>query len=230
MEPKKKDDLANQVCALLTKDGDAGLYTPTKPRRSPHMASPQSVGSIASGHPGSGSMAGSSGRKSAPKALLVSFGDGHAMDNMRARIATRTEKKQQVADEANKSLSSKGKASKDLKKATTEYRQRRQEAYEVNIPSFAGVAGETEGMDDAKDADCAAMRPLALKLARVYKPCALVAKKTELMEGVGDTHDLRPRRKEDIVDWLVRVLYKIGYYEHGLLAYAGFVALLEKHE
>ena len=35
MEPKKKDDLAKKVCALLTKDGDAGPYTPLKPRRSP---------------------------------------------------------------------------------------------------------------------------------------------------------------------------------------------------
>ena len=50
------------------------------------------------------------------------------------------------------------------------------------------MAGETEEMDDAKDADCAALRPLALKLAKVYKPCALVVKKTELMAGVADTH------------------------------------------
>ena len=85
-------------------------------------------------------------------------------------------------------------------------------------------------MDDAKDTDCAALRPLALKLAKVYKPCALVVKKTELMEGVADTHGIRPRRKEDIVDWLVRVLYKLEYYDHGLLTYAGVVTLLEKHE
>ena len=119
MEPKKQDDLANQVCAPLTEDGDAGLYTPTKPRRSPRRASPKRVGSMASAHPGSGSMVGSSGRKIVSKALSVSFGDDHAMDNMRARIATRKEKKKQVAEEANKSLSSKGKASKDLKNATT---------------------------------------------------------------------------------------------------------------
>ena len=60
------------------------------------------------------------------------------------------------------------------------------------------AAGATEEMNDAKEADCTALRPLALKLAKAYKPCALVVKKTELMEGVGDTHGLRPRRKEDI--------------------------------
>ena len=92
------------------------------------------------------------------------------------------------------------------------------------------VAGETEEMAEATVADCTALRPLALKLAKVYKPCAPVAKKPELMEGVGDTHDMRPRRKEDTVDWLVRVLYKLEYCNHGLLAYAGVVALLEKHE
>ena len=73
-------------------------------------------------------------------------------------------------------------------------------------------------------------RTVALKLAKVYKPCVLVVKKTELMEGVGDTYGLRPRRKEDIVDWLVRVLHRLEYYNHGLLTYAGAVALLEKHE
>ena len=83
VEPKKKDYLANQVCALLTKDGDAEPYTPIKPRPSPRRAPPKSVGSTASGP--SGSMAGSSGRKSASKpskAPSVSFGDDHAMDNM----------------------------------------------------------------------------------------------------------------------------------------------------
>ena len=50
------------------------------------------------------------------------------------------------------------------------------------------------------------------------------------MEGVGDTHGLRTRGNEDIADWLVGVLYKLEYYNHGLLTYAGVVALLEKRE
>ena len=85
-------------------------------------------------------------------------------------------------------------------------------------------------MADATAADCTALRPLALKLAKVCKPCALQVKKTELMEGVGDTHGMRSRRKGDIVDWLVRVLYRLGYCEHPLLSYCGVVFLLEKHE
>ena len=59
-ESKKKDDLAKKVCALLTKDDDAGPYTPIKPRRSLRRMSPSDVGSMASGHPGPSSMAGSS--------------------------------------------------------------------------------------------------------------------------------------------------------------------------
>ena len=83
---------------------------------------------------------------------------------------------------------------------------------------------------EANESDCAALTPLALKLAKVYKFCALVGKKTELMEGVADTHGIRPWRKEVIVDWLVQALYKLEYYDHGLLTYAGVVTLLEKHE
>ena len=49
------------------------------------------------------------------------------------------------------------------------------------------------------------------------------------MEGVADAHGIRPRRKADIVDWLIRVLYKLEYYDHGLLTYAGVGTLPEKH-
>ena len=69
-----------------------------------------------------------------------------------------------------------------------------------------------------------------MKIANVYEPCALVVKQTELVEGLADTHDIRARRKEDIVDWLVRVMYRLEYFDHGLLTYAGVVTLLEKHE
>ena len=86
-------------------------------------------------------------------------------------------------------------------------------------------------MADATAADCTALRPLALKLAKVYKPCALQFKKTELVEGVGDTHGLRSRRKEDKVDWFVRVVHcQAGILRPPTPSYCGVVALLEKHE
>ena len=73
--------------------------------------------------PASSMKTGSSGLKSAFKALSVSFDDDHAMGNIRERIAAR-KKKKQLADEATKSLSSKleskGKASKGTKKASAD--------------------------------------------------------------------------------------------------------------
>ena len=72
--------------------------------------------------------------------------------------------------------------------------------------------------------------PYGPSLARVYKPCALQVKKAELVEGLGNTHGIRPRRKEDVADWLVRVLYRLEYCEHPLRSYCGVVALLEKFE
>ena len=73
-------------------------------------------------------------------------------------------------------------------------------------------------------------RSLPFKLAKVYTPCALVAKKTELMEGAGETHGSGPRREGDIADWPVRVLCGLEYCKQGILACSGAVALLEEHE
>ena len=171
---------------------------------------------------------GSSGRKRTSKALSGSFDDDHAMDNMRERIAARQKKTKQAADEAAKSLSSNGKASKDTKKATTDEEGRK--LTRLIDRALQDIPDEAEEVAEPKGSDCDALRPLALKIAKVYKPCALVVKKTELMEGLADTHGIRAKRKEDIVDWLIRVLYRLEYYEHGLLTYAGVVALLEKHE
>ena len=232
VEPKKTDDLAKKVCALLGGDDDAGTYTPAKPRRSPRRTSPASVGSMASGMPGPPSMGGSTSRRSASKALSADFGDDHAMDNMRKRIATRKakdqEKKKQVAEGASKSQSTRGGSSKEAKKATTDDEGRK--LTKLIDRALQDVPDEAEEVADPKGSDCDALRPLALKIAKVYKPCAMVVKKTELMEGLADTHGIRAKRKEDIVDWLIRVLYRLEYFEHGLLTYAGVVTLLEKHE
>ena len=118
-EPRRSDDLANKVCALLNKDSSPVKYTQTTPRRSPWRTPPRSVGSMDTRGPSGSMKTGSSGLKSASRALLVSFDDDHGMDNMRERIAARKQKKK-VAEEATKSTSSKGKASKATKKATTD--------------------------------------------------------------------------------------------------------------
>ena len=38
---------------------------------------------------------------------------------------------------------------------------------------------------------------------------------------MADTHGISARRKEDIVDWLTRVLYELEYFDHRPLAFAG---------
>ena len=181
VEPKNTDGLAKNVCALLGSNDDAGLHTPTKPRRSPRK-SPTSVGSMASGHPGPSSVAGSSSRRSASKALSADFGDDHAVENMRIRIAFRKakEKKMQVAEGANKSQSTQGGSSKDTKKATIDEEGRK--LTRLIDRALHDILGEREMAVEPKGSDCAALRPLALKIATVYKPCALVVKKTELMQ------------------------------------------------
>ena len=125
----------------------------------------------------------------------------------RTRISSRKEKKKQVAEGGNKRQSSKGRASKETKKATTDDEGRK--LTRLIDRALHDISGETEVVTEPKAADCAAPRPLSLKIAKVYKPCALVVKKTELMERVADTHGIRAKRKEDIVDWLTRVLYKL---------------------
>ena len=156
----------------------------------------------------------------APGALTGAFGDGHAMGNLGTRMASRKEPKGQLAEGASKSQSSRGGPSKEAKKAATDDEGRK--PTRLIDRALHDTSGEAEENGDAKAADCTALRPLTLKLAKVYKPCALVVKKTELMEGVADTHGIRPRRKEDIVDWLVRVLYKLEYHDHGLLTYGSW--------
>ena len=67
-----------------------------------------------------------------------------------------------------------------------------------------------EETDCPKQSDCAALRPLSMKVAKVYVPCSKLVKQTELMEGLGDTYsenyDIRPRRRESLVVWLTKVL------------------------
>ena len=100
-------------------------------------------------------------------------------------------------------MNTKGKASKVTKKTTTDEEGRKLTKYLDRALHDVARENLIEEMAEATVADCTALRPLALKLAKVYKPCALVVKKAELIEGVSDTHGMRPRRKEDNVDWLV---------------------------
>ena len=119
---------------------------------------------------------GSSGLKCASKALSVSI-DGLGICNLSERTAVR---KKKVAEEVTKGTSSKGMASKTTNKVTTDDEGRK-------LAALRDCLGDIGEMEVATAADCTALRPLALKLAAVHTPCALQIKKTELMEGAGDT-------------------------------------------
>ena len=130
-------------------------------------------------------MAGSSGpRKSVSKALSADFGDDHAMENLRMTIASRKAKeKKQVAEGANKSQSTQGGTSKETKKATIDEQGRK--LTRLIDQALHDISGETEVVAEPKSSDCAALRPLALKIAKVYKPCALSGGQEDRAHGRG---------------------------------------------
>ena len=59
-----------------------------------------------------------------------------------------------------------------------------------------------EENDYPKKSDCTALEPLASKMAKVYEPCSILVRQTELMEGLGSTYsqnyDIMPRRHESL--------------------------------
>ena len=72
-----------------------------------------------------------------------------------------------------------------------------------------------EESDYPKKSDCTALIPLATKMAKVYEPCSILVRQTELMEGLGSmysqNYDIRPRRKEGLVDCFTKVLYRLEW-------------------
>ena len=68
-----------------------------------------------------------------------------------------------------------------------------------------------EENDYPKKSDCTARIPLATKMAKVYRPCSQLIRHTELIKGLGDTYsenyEIRPQRRESLVDWCTKVLY-----------------------
>ena len=85
-----------------------------------------------------------------------------------------------------------------------------------------------------KRSDCTALAPLATKLAKVYEPCSLLVRQTELMEGLGSTYsqnyDIRPRRGESLKDWFAKVLYRLEYCDMQFQDVDGVMAILETCE
>jgi hypothetical protein len=85
-----------------------------------------------------------------------------------------------------------------------------------------------------KKSDCTALEPLAKKLARVYEPCSMLVRQTELIEGLGSTYsqnyDIRPRQHESLENWFVKVLYRLEYCDLQFQDVEGVMAILETCE
>ena len=82
--------------------------------------------------------------------------------------------------------------------------------------------------------DCTALLPLATNLAKVYEPCSILVRQTELMEGLGSTYlqnyDIGPRRKESLIDWFTKVLYRLEWCDMQFQDVEGVMAILETCE
>ena len=53
--------------------------------------------------------------------------------------------------------------------------------------------------------------------------------RTELMEGFGKIYDIQPRRKESLVDWLTKVLYRLEWCDLVFQDINGAMAILEPY-
>ena len=91
-----------------------------------------------------------------------------------------------------------------------------------------------EESDHPEQSDCAALLPLAMKIAKAYGPCSRLVKQTELMEGLGDTYsqtyDIRPRRRESLADWLTKMLYRSDWCDLAFQDVEGVMAILDAYE
>ena len=98
-------------------------------------------------------------------------------------------------------------------------------------PALDAVKHHEEG-DFPKKSECTALIPLATKMATVYEPCSKLIRQTELMKGLGDTYsenyDIRPPRKESLLDWFTKVLYRLEWCD--LQDVEGVMSILETCE
>ena len=56
-----------------------------------------------------------------------------------------------------------------------------------------------------------------MHVAKVYAPCSKLVNQTKPMEGLGEAYsenyDIRPMRRERLLDWLTKVLYRLEQWD-----------------
>ena len=79
-------------------------------------------------------------------------------------------------------------------------------------------------------ADETMLLPLAQKMRKVIDCCTSKAVRTELVEGLGNTHGFDKTRSESMECWLIRVLYHMFYHGRPFQAQLGVMAFPEAHK
>ena len=79
-------------------------------------------------------------------------------------------------------------------------------------PGLESIKHHEEGGEPCR-LDCTALLPLASKIAKVYVSCSRLIRLTEPMEGLGlnlgDIYDMRPMKRESLVDSMTKVLCRL---------------------
>ena len=103
------------------------------------------------------------------------------------------------------------------------------------LHASCGLSGEHfDETEYPKKSDCTALIPLSTKLAKVYEPCSILVRQTELMEGLGSTYsqnyDIRPKRKESLIDGFTKVLYGLEWCDMQFQDVENVMAILKTCE
>ena len=136
-------------------------------------------------------------------------------EEMQARTAARKKEREKNATGSKPVKRSKNKrvqkSQEEKETAKEANKTRARELTSLLARALESIQHHEEG-NMPKQSDCTALLPVASKMAKVHEPCSKLIKQTELMEGLGDIYsdiyDIRPRRREGLVDWLTKVLYR----------------------
>ena len=118
---------------------------------------------------------------------------------------------------------------KDPTRKQTRHATRAHEPNQQLKRTLESIKHDKEG-DPPRRSDCTALLPLASKVAIMYEPCSIVIQQIELMKGLGDIYDIRPGRKESLVDWLTKVLFRLKWCDLVFQDDDGVIAVLEFSE
>ena len=87
-----------------------------------------------------------------------------------------------------------------------------------------------QAIESPTNADKNMPLPLAQKMGRIFSGCSGKQVRTGLVEGFSNTHGFEMARKQSDVNWLVRVLYCMLYYDGSFQNQPDVMAFLEARD